>query len=103
MMPFANPAQTAYFSKIVMEDTNNPTLANDGGTTFREYLDNSNEWQDYLRSLFYVYDKRNETGTSNSSKLPRKNWAINFSYGCVMASVMRIELFSSNKLLIDEG
>jgi hypothetical protein len=70
MMPFANPAQTAYFSKIVMEDTNNPTLANDGGTTFREYLDNSNEWQDYLRSLFYVYDKRNETGTSNSSKLP---------------------------------
>ena len=69
-MPCANPVQTAYFSRIVMQDTNNATLANDGGATFREYLDNSNEWQDYLRALFYLYDKRNETETSNSSKLP---------------------------------
>ena len=70
MMPFTTPVQTAHFRRIVMQDTNDKVFANDGGTTFREYLDNCNEWQDYLRALFYVYDKRNGTGTSNSSKLP---------------------------------
>ena len=63
MMPFAPEDQ--YFSRIVMQDTNNPKFARDGGTTFREYLDNSHELQDYLRALFYVYHKRYET-----AKLP---------------------------------
>ena len=70
MMPFTTPVQTAHFRKIVMEDTNDPVLANDGGTTFREYLDNLNEWQDYLRALFYVFHKRYKSERSGSSKLP---------------------------------
>ena len=68
MLPFTTPAQTANFSRIVMQDRNDPVFANDGGTTFREYLDNSRELEDYLRALFYVYHKRQET--FNSSKLP---------------------------------
>ena len=70
MMPFTTPVQTAHFRDIVMQDTNDPVLANDGGTTFREYLDNLNEWQDYLRALFYVFHKRYNSGRSGSSKLP---------------------------------
>ena len=61
MMPFT--PENEYFSRIVMQDTNNPTFACDGGTTFREYLDNSHELQDYLRALFFVYHKRCGAGT----------------------------------------
>ncbi len=73
MMPFTTPVQTAHFQRIVMQDTNDPVFANDGGTTFREYLDNSNELQDYLRALFYVYHKRYKSGKSSSSRMPVLN------------------------------
>ena len=70
MLPDTTPEQTAYFSRIVMQDTKDPVLANDGGTTFREYLDNSHELRDYLRATFYLYRKRQEAWTSRQSKVP---------------------------------
>jgi hypothetical protein len=70
MMPFTTPVQTAHFREVVMEDTNDPVLASNGGTTFREYLDNSNQWQDYLRALFHVFQKRYKSGSSHSTRLP---------------------------------
>ena len=70
MMPFATPVQTAHFRRIVLRDTGSPTFAKDGGTTFREYLDNSDELKDYLRALFYVYHKRHESELLTPLKLP---------------------------------
>ena len=71
MKPFA--LENEYFRRIVVQDTNDPKFANDAGTTFREYLDNSRELKDYLRALFHVYHKRCETGTFKSSKPPNLN------------------------------
>jgi hypothetical protein len=53
---------------MMIQDTKDPLLREGGQTNFREYLDNSHEWQDYLRALFYAYHKRSESGTS--PKLP---------------------------------
>ena len=56
-----------------MQDTNDSRLISDGKTNFREYFDNSNEWQEYLRALFYLYRSRYGTGSFKSSKLPLLN------------------------------
>ncbi|XP_028390689.1 uncharacterized protein LOC114515601 [Dendronephthya gigantea] len=62
--------QRASFGETALRDTNDPKFANDVGTTFREYLDNSRELQDYLRALFYADRKRQKCGTSTPSKVP---------------------------------
>ena len=70
MFPDETPEQTAYFRRIVMEDTKDPAFAKEAGTTFREYLDNSHQLRDYLRATFYLYRQRQEAWTSTPSKLP---------------------------------
>ena len=62
--------KSARLIQAVMQDTNDSRLICDGKTNFREYFDNSSEWQEYLRALFYLYRKRYGTGSSKSSKLP---------------------------------
>ena len=59
-------SQFTYLCGILVQDTKDSRLC-EGRTNFREYLDNSSEWQDYLRALFYAYQKRSET--EKSSKL----------------------------------
>ena len=70
LMPFA--PETEKLIRTVMQDTNDSKFASACiTTTYREYLDNSHEFQDYLRALFYVYHKRRqETAMSKSTKLP---------------------------------
>ena len=58
MMPSSTPEQTAFLGELAVRDTGDPALATRGGTAFREYVDNSHEFQDYLRSLFYAHQKR---------------------------------------------
>ena len=65
--------KSACLIKAVMQDTNDSRLISDGKTNFREYFDNSNEWQEYLRALFYLYRSRYGTGSFKSSKLPLLN------------------------------
>ena len=67
MIPSSTPVQTAYLRKIVMQDTKDPILATTAGTTFREYLDNSHEFHDYIRAVFYLYNERRH----HTSKLPK--------------------------------
>ncbi|XP_028390718.1 uncharacterized protein LOC114515626 [Dendronephthya gigantea] len=50
--------QRAALSRIALQDTKDPKFAEDVQTNFREYLDNSQEMQDFLRALFYAYRKR---------------------------------------------
>ena len=63
-------SQFTHLCKILVQDTKDPRLC-EGRTNFREYLDNSGEWQDYLRALFYAYQKRYKT--EETSKLPTIN------------------------------
>ena len=70
MIPSSTSEQTEYLRRIVMQDTKNPVLAQNGGTTFREYLDNSPDFQDYIRAVFHLYNKRYNRTHSSSSKLP---------------------------------
>ena len=63
-------AISASLMRTVMQDTNDSRLICDAVTNFREYFDNSNEWLEYLRAVFYVYRKRHGTGSFKTSKLP---------------------------------
>jgi hypothetical protein len=45
-------------SKTALEDTKNLRQAQDGGTGLREYLENSTQFIDYIRALFYTYALR---------------------------------------------
>ena len=81
--------QMDYLRGIAMQDTNNPVLATYGIKALREYADNSHEFKDYLRALFYAHHKR--------------CGAENFSYDYETASEMKTGLFSSDMRLIGEG
>ena len=47
-------AQCIKLEKTALEDTNNSRQV-DGGTALREYLDNSAEFIDFIRALFYAF------------------------------------------------
>ena len=61
---FSGPGETA------LKDTKNRQLVKDGGVGFVEYIDNSTDFIDLLRALFYAYTSRKEfRGRHNSSDL----------------------------------
>ena len=70
-----NLARLPKFTKIALEDTKRTLFANDGGISVREYLDNSREFFNYLRAMFYAYRlnkvaKSKTTGGSEKSTIP---------------------------------
>lgn len=65
----------AELTRTVLQDTKNLSQAKEGGTSFREYLENSRDFIDYIRALFYCYRKDLEKGEdlgamSESCKVP---------------------------------
>ncbi|XP_028415756.1 uncharacterized protein LOC114539328 [Dendronephthya gigantea] len=50
-----NMTRLPKLTKIASEDTKRSFFANDGGISVREYLDNSREFLNYLRAMFYAY------------------------------------------------
>ncbi|CAB4035922.1 Hypothetical predicted protein, partial [Paramuricea clavata] len=62
----SNKSQLPKFEKIAFEDTKRSSFAMDGGTSFREYLDNSCDFFNYLRAMFYAY-RLKRVGESGST------------------------------------
>ena len=66
---FSGPGKTA------LEDTKNPQLVSYGGSGFIEYIDNSTNFIDFLRAIFYAYATRQEFkgaghNSTESQKVP---------------------------------
>ena len=71
----ANQIKVPVLLKIAMEDTGRSSFADaDAGTSVIEYLDNSREFYDYLRALFYARHLKRMTGdfptTSKTCPIP---------------------------------
>ena len=67
-MPWpSNTLQLPRLEKIGFEDTKRSSFGIDGGTSVREYLDNSSEFLDYLKAMFYAYRLKElgENGSTN--------------------------------------
>ena len=59
--------------KTALEDTNNPRQV-EGPNSYREYLDNSTEFADFIRALFHAYSIRkgrnDDAGPTEKPKIP---------------------------------
>ena len=59
--------------KTALEDTKNRQLVRDGGSGLIEYIDNSTNFIDFLRAIFYAYATRQEfKGASHNSTESQK-------------------------------
>ena len=65
--------QLLRLKKTALEDTNNPRQV-DGANSYREYLDNSAEFVDFIRALFHAYSIRkgryDDADSTENPKIP---------------------------------
>ena len=70
-MPWpSNTLQLPRLEKFGFEDTKRSSFGIDGGTSVSEYLDNSSEFLDYLRAMFYAYRLKELGGNGSTNQKP---------------------------------